>query len=219
MATTLDTLISQCVDEVMTDKNKKIWTEARWIKFINQAIRKLQVDARYRWPENEASYSVTTTSGTAEYALPTYFVMSELARLDGTPLNKTTKVSLDSRVATQTTSKPSSYYIRGSVIGLDPIPNSAYTLAILYRKRMLPLSDGNDEIEFPDEFADAIVKYANYLAWSSPRGNRQTAAEKLQDYQLELKSLKEDYLARDIADLNIRVQRGSYPSNSQTLDA
>ena len=78
---------------------------------------------------------------------------------------------------------------------------------MFYKKKLSSLSSDTDTIEFPDDFADAIVKYAKYLAWSSPRGNRDSANEALADYSQQLSLLMGSYGLNDMNNLTFGIQR------------
>lgn len=209
MSTTLSQLRTKVRNEMKTDPNGRIWGDTVLNDYINSAYLQVQSDGNFRWPGNDnGSASFSTTSGTTEYALASDFGWMELMLRSNTQLYEMDFVELKLRNPNSTTGTPSNYYIRGSNIGLDPVPNSSDTITYYYRKILATLSSDSSEIGLNDNFAPAIVKYAAYLAWSAPRGNADEAEKKYQDYKRELTRLKSAYLMRDTANLNFLTQRG-----------
>lgn len=215
---TLEQIIQACVDEVKIDKHKRIWSDDLWTKYINQAIRRIQKDGNFEWNENVTEYVLPLVGGTQEYDFVSDFVRMDYAIMeDGQILTKTTKQDV-LRKGTTSNGKPVSYYIRGGKIGFWATPDKAYNVNVLYKRVMPALSSTNNTLEFSDSFEDLIVKYAAYLAWSSPRGNAQEAQMKLQDYRMELDSVKSLELANDMADMVFSNGRSNRPYNAQVID-
>lgn len=212
MATTLSDLKSALRTELRIDPNDKIWPEATKEKYLNAAYRRIQRDGQYNWRENQVEYDATLTAGTEKYNLATIFGTDDFVRLDFIQLKDSLTNLRCSDLATVRTrgttgqGMPNEYFIYGNYIGLYPVPDSAYTLLVLYRKR-LPTMTSAVDMALPDDFADAIVKYAAYLAWSSPRGDRMSAQEKMADYQELLSELKITYLMQDTKQLKFGYQR------------
>lgn len=203
MSTTLSDLRSDVRTEMKTDPNGKVWSNAQLTDFANQAYLQVQMDGNFGWGVSEnGSSSQTFTAGTQEYSMPSDFGRLEFILLSGNKLQPLSFEEAKIRNPNSTQSTPTHYYIRGSSIGFDPVPNSASSATIYYRKILTALSSDSDAISFSDNFAPAMVKYMAYLAWSSPRGNEQYAAARLEDYEREMNRLRAIYLYRDKADFN-----------------
>jgi len=214
---TLDQLIQLCVTEVKTDPNKKIWNDSTWTNYINQSIRRIEKDGNYEWQDCAGEGTVSLTGSTQEYDLPSDFIKLEYITLGNAEvLTKTDKIQV-LKYGNTSNSKPTSYYIRGRKVGFWATPDKSYTATILYRKSIPLLSNAAPDLGFADNFADAIVKYAAYLAWSSPRGNEQTAQSKFNDYQLALESLRTSDLFNDMASMTFVNSRGGRPYNAQVI--
>ena len=84
-------------------------------------------------------------------------------------------------------------------------------------KRVPSLASDDDIMAFPDDFDVAVVKYASYLAWSSPRGNEQTAWTKKQEYDMIMNSLRTWYIFYDTNDLSFGVARGRQRTSARAI--
>lgn len=202
-------------NEIKTDPNGKIWSDAEVNNFADIALLKLQRDGDFRWAENEnGSTTFTLVAGTREYSLPSDFGRMELVQRSSDILEMTTFEDVRYHNPLDVQSTPNEYYLRGSNIGFDPVPNAGTTVNAYYRKRLPYLTSDVVTIVFVDpSFAHAIVKYMAYLAWSSPRGNKQHALEKLDDYKETLSVLRTAYLFRDSANLTLKIPRRFTNSN------
>lgn len=194
-AKTVSQLIIDLRDEIKTDPNGKIWRDRELRRFLSRAYLKIQADAMFNFPENQAApTALATVGGTQEYNLPASFGrMVELVIASSNyPLEIISLDKLYSLYPQQSEAgTPTRFYLRNDKIGLHPIPDAVYTLTQIYRKKFAFPTVDTQVIDYDDdEVADTMVKYASYLAWSSPRGNRATAVEKLQDYKELLSALK-----------------------------
>jgi len=195
MATSPASVVSDLRTDIRIDPNGKLFSDAVLLKFINQAIRKLEVDLSFETNANASNLTSTASvAGTQEYALPTDLTKIEIIQYnDGSATFDLRSISFNdarSLNPTDTQGKPSHYYLRGTSIGLYPIPESAGTIKIYYRGRTTALVDAGANLEMNDEYVPAIVKWASYLAWSSSRGNEATAEQKKKDYLEELNQLE-----------------------------
>jgi hypothetical protein len=211
MATTLTDLISSTRTELKTDPNGKIWSDDTLQDYVNEAYLQVQSDGGFAWPGNEnGSGTITFSSGVQEYSLPTEFGRVDLVLIGTTQIFPIDFIQAKIQNPTGVQATPSCYYIRGSMMGFDPIPNTAVSATLYYKKILTALASGSSAIGLSDDFAPAIVKYAAYLAWSSPRGNTDSAVAKLQDYTRKLNLLTNTYQLRDLTALNYRVVRNTY---------
>jgi len=213
---TLNDLISKCVIEIKTDPNKKIWNDETLTDYINTAIRQIENDGWYGWDVNAGSATITTVAGTQEYSLPSDFVKMEGVYLDSCLLSKTNKQTVLA-TGNDSTSKPNSYYLRGGKVGFYSIPDGSYSVSILYKRKTEELSTENPDLEFDNDFVTAIVKYACYLAWSSPRGSYNDAQAKLADYEKQRVKLFSMKIANDTADFTFTQPRGSLGFNDKVI--
>lgn len=202
MAKTLADLRSQLQTE-LRDPNDKIWNTSSKNQYLNSAYFQIQKDNNFQWRWNIASSTLASP-----YVLPTDFTIMDLVTKDTTTLYLIDKIALRrSYKDITTTGNAICYYYDGANLGLYPVDTSSLTID--YRKKLTALSDDTDAIELPDDFADGIVKYAKYLAWSSPRGNRDSASEALSDYGQQLAMLVGSYGLNDMNNLNFGIQRSS----------
>lgn len=181
-------------DEFKTDPNGRIWQDRELNKFLGQAYLKIQADTNFNLPENQAAPDTfDTVAGTQEYSLPSNFgrMNQVLISSSNYPLEEVEIGALYQMFPQTVSGSPARYYLRNDKIGLHPIPNAVQTITRIFVNRFTFPADDTTVIDYnDDEIAGAIVKYAAYLAWSAPRGNRQTATEKLQDYNELMKSVK-----------------------------
>lgn len=181
---------------IKIDPNHKIWDINTKNSFLNGAFLQIQKDWWYRRPENYTSTTQATVAWTAEYSLPSDFIKIDMVSYSGVKLNKTYKknVRLSNPDATQ--GKPNSYYLYGSNIGFDPVPDSSYNIIIDYFKK-LPTITSSQDCELPSEFDNAICAYAAYIAFNSVE-KTEKAQIMFTQYQQELNLLLSTYLYTDL---------------------
>jgi hypothetical protein len=220
MAKKRDVLRTDLRDEIKTDPNGKIWRDRELDEFLLQAYAKVQADCQYELPENEVDPATfNTVSGTAEYTLPSNFGRAQLVYSTDRKLYSITKQrAREIDPDDNDSGSPYRYYIRGTKIGFYPKPNTSETIYMLYLAELAFPTDDTTEIDYDDKFARVLIKYAAYLAWSSPRGNKQAALEKLDDYKEVLGAYKTSQLFRDneIKYKTVRKRRNYY--NPQGLN-
>lgn len=204
--TSLSSLLSKLRRELRMDKDDKIWNTDEKTDFLNEAYLQVQKDGNYNWQASQGIETQALTAGTQEYSLPTDFIRYDYIQLvdNNEPLRQTTKQNVLRR-GTSSNGRPNEYYIYGGNIGLYPTPDSNYSLQFLYRKRLPTLTDAQGS-ELPEDFDRAIIKYAAYLAWSSPRGNTPDANAKLQDYEQAIDRLFVQYTLQSTQDLRFTYQ-------------
>ena len=214
---TREQLRSDLRDEIRIDPNGKMWGDSVLNSYINQAIFQIQKDWNFGWRENQGGNSLfSLVSWTQEYDLPSDFIRVELVRYNGTELYKTTKNELKKQYDSFTSWSPCGYYILWTKIWFDVIPDGG-NIDFDYLKRVPSLASDDDIMAFPDDFDLAVVKYASYLAWSSPRGNEQTAWTKKQEYDMIMNSLRAWYIFYDTNDLSFGVARGRQRTSARAI--
>ena len=150
------------------DPNAKVWDNNTLDYFVNRWYTKVQNDFKFDIPECQTSTTVTTISGVTEYDKP-----SDLVRITGFfdntySLRKITKQDTLTNRSTQ--SKPSNYYVYWDKIGLYPMPDSTYTLDLLYNKKLPKLTSTEDSV-LDDDMEDLVVLWACYLLFISVEKN------------------------------------------------
>ena len=192
---------------IKADPNDKIWSTAIKQAALNSAYFQIQKDGNFKWPQNEGLGTIATTGGTAEYSLPTDFIRMDLVQWNdvGGTISPTTKDSVMRNFPTGQ-GRPAQYYIWNQKIGFNQTPDISYTANILYRKRLATMTASVDSL-FPDDFDDAIVRWAAYVLWSTTK-NQQKTAQALEDYKMLVQSLKNAYLFQDTSMLSFPYQRG-----------
>lgn len=220
MATTPAQLVSAVNTELRVNTGNKIWSTSTILGYINQAIRRVEVDLRFESNANAPASSTTSTvQGTAEYDLPADFAEMDMVQLNnGSNIYTLYPIEYQETLLlnpNNTQSQPSNYYIRGSKIGMYQIPDSSsYTILLFYRKLVSSLTTGGSDLELNDVYVPSIVKYAAYLAWSSMRGNEQAAEQKRQQYLEEVGIQITRVLAQDPNSMVFRSDRKRYDINS-----
>jgi hypothetical protein len=208
MATTLAQLVSKLRSELKIDPNDKIWSTDAKEEYVNSAYLQVQRDGQFNWRENQVEDDTTIqmVAGTEKYNLPSDFVrLDYIQTRDNLFVLRASTLSKIRTRGNTGNSAPNEYFIYGNQIGFYPKPDKSYTTLILYRKRLATLTDSQDS-ELPSDFDQAIIKYAAYLAWSSPRGNPQVAGQKLEDYKASMSRLRLTYLLQNSADLKFSYQ-------------
>lgn len=211
---TLAEIKSGLIEYLKCDPNDKIWSEAQKNSYINKAYLRVQKDGNFNWGENQADVTtITTATGTEFYNLPSDFIRLDLVQLAnvnwqlGTTNKKTVMM-----MGVGANSQPSQYYIYGNQIGFYPRPDNAYTVNLLYRKR-LPTMTSSVDCAFVSDFDEAIIKYAAYQIWSTTK-NSAKAGQAIEDYKMALDTLKMAYQVQDSQDFRFGYQKfNNRPAN------
>lgn len=195
--TQLSSLRSRTRSELKIDPNGRVWSDAILNQNINEAVTQIETDGDYNWEFNDNSYSVTTVDGTADYALPSDFVRIEYGAIkwDGGELNPRDYRELFRYNDMTQEGTVSWYYLRGSNIGLYPIPNQAKTLTFLYRSQLDSMVNDSDDSGMPSNFDEAICAYAEFLCWMDVN-DREQQDRAMEKYRLALEGLNSQYLGR-----------------------
>ena len=196
MSTLTELLTKLNTEYIKIDPNNKIWSTTEKTSFINGGFLQIQKDWGFRWRENEASYTFTTVWGTIEYTLPTDFIKLDQVEYSWVALLSTDRKSVRLRNPLGSQSTPNYYYIYGTKLGFDPIPDTSISIVMDYMKR-LPTITGSQSSSLPEDFDNAICAYAAYLAMNSVE--KQGKAISMQaDYQQNLNMLLGTYQYQDL---------------------
>lgn len=126
---------------------------------------------REQWPFREVTGTLSTVAGTQEYDLSSNF--SDLdennitsVSLQGNSSRKLTYWPFQQLRANQPdfdligSSVPERYYLKAGKIGLWPVPNAVYTVAIDYSLTPTELSGDSDTPVIPVSYREALGQYA-----------------------------------------------------------
>lgn len=111
-----------------------------------------------------AEWSFTTVVGTAETALPSAFGdMISLTDGEGNAIPYITLNKVKSYNETGTSDEPC-YYLRGSYIGITPVPTTTDTYYAYYRSKATVLTSYYDNIDLPDNNFYFLVDHMMFRA-------------------------------------------------------
>lgn len=211
--TSLSSYKSQLNDEVKIDKNDKLWSPEVKNQFLNQAYFQVQKDMNFKTRQNQApAYPIAVVAGTQEYVLPADFIRTQLVTCNGLKIYAIDFIDLKAQNLGTAQGLPYNYYLYGGNIGFYPIPTNA-DIELYYLKKLPVMTSVQDGV-LPVDFDIAVVKYAAYLLWSTPRGNRQTAQEKATDYEQVMNTLRMAFLYEDTANATFGIQRWTHNRTS-----
>lgn len=147
--------------------------------------------------------TLSVTSGTIEYALPTDFddLISITAGLDSTNpgaggnFTKAPIEYISLREAYGYTGSDLRYYIRGGYIGFLPTPTSDITYQYIYTKKATRLSSNSDEVTLPN-MGEYVIKdfmmWRAYLKFNNPLASTYFKAFTDNMNQMIISSIKRD---------------------------
>lgn len=129
-----------------------------------------------RVPEMEEAGTLTCVAGTQTVALPTGFRDTSAVWLSSsynTLLNRMPLGVLQSTYADQVSGRPAAYAIADEKLWLGPIPDSDYTISLIYRVGVPALSDSNTSNwlldAHPDIYLYASLLQAEMYGWNDAR--------------------------------------------------
>lgn len=186
MTLSLDEFRQAIRSEMAVDPNGLIWDDDDLNTFITLAHKKVQQDFNFGLPQNVTGLnSFNTSAGVLEYALPSDYVQTQMVKLGNNPLGLTDKFSLLSVSELNNSGQPSRYYVYGLLIGFDQVPDQSYAINHFYKK-LVPPPDETDGSILPEDVNRPITMYSKYLAWNSPSGKANDAAQALGSYEREI---------------------------------
>lgn len=197
------------------------WSEARMNKLLHKAQRKLAFETLVI----EKTFKVGVTASQRDYALPSNFIGIRQIYWQNEPLNYGMREmewldQYDSDWRDTTGDEPVAATVINGKLHLYPTPNSA--AASLTTPLSMVCNTYPDEfagdataMELPDTYEEALLDYAEYLAWLSYDTKKALVAK--QSFEMELKHLKgygvtrEGYGARRVAQqMNMKSYRDNY---------
>lgn len=217
--TALSALVSELNDELKIDKKNKLWSLPAKERALNNAYFQVQKDMQFKIRECQEQFDIATQGGVREYDLASDFIHVDVVLYNNEEIHETekTELAVEQRFANNVQGLPNEYYLWGLQIGFDPIPSSAGVCSIYGARKLPKMVTPSQGCVLPEDYNLAIVKYAAYLIWSGPRGNRQTAQEKATDYKQEMNTLKTAYLLRRTRGLRWRPKRRKRYSSPRSL--
>lgn len=155
-----DRTFEQLRDEVLHDDFDASRYRVRAEEAINDALR--EIARKIDLPLMQGTATISLTSGTSSYTLPTGFVRIKSLRDDQTrdhldPLDVSTFDDLDSQPGTAEV-----YAVYGGQLHVWPTPSADRTLTLRYRGVPSTFSDVSQPVSsvIPDELSHLVVKYA-----------------------------------------------------------
>jgi len=143
------------------------WTNSMLTTWLNQA----SLELAFRLENLEEMDTQNTTSGTANYTLPSDCIKLLRVQVDSLPLRPITFSRLDAfetkgSPSTDTEGTPEWFYLWKDQIYVYPTPSESVTsgLKILYVKRPAAMSADEDEPDHPEQFHHLLALYALYRA-------------------------------------------------------
>lgn len=134
-------------------------------RLVNAALH--QIEVMHEWPWLQASTTISATSGTGSYPVPTdwlrtrYLQIDQDAPLEGYEIGELIKRWPDST----TRGRPEEYAIDGDAVLLRAIPDTSYTVTHYYIKREPDLTADDQSPLMPASFHDAIAEKAAEISF------------------------------------------------------
>lgn len=202
MATNLSKLRSMGRSEMKLDRVWRVWNNEEWDNAINEAILEIQNQWDFKWDENQKTATFDSVEDQQEYDIKTLipdFIGLDLVKYSDNPINSVDYINLKASYSQFPEWTPTSYYLYGGKIGLNPIPTVIDTVDITYRWILTDLEDDLDESPFGTNFDRAIVLYACYVLLNKPGDSKnfQRGEIKLKRFNEVIARLYKTYLIQD----------------------
>lgn len=126
-------------------------------------------------PERETTATLTTTAGAQTVALPTGFRQARKLKITGDTGYPLAQVSPNVVETYDYAGQPVVFAIEGTNLALGPVPDSDYTLSLLYLAKLAPLTANTQTNWLLTENADAYVFMACSII-EQHLGNAENAA-------------------------------------------
>jgi hypothetical protein len=182
---------------LLNDKELKVITMDDAFSWLNEAygLARTELNLINNEYTVSTSYSISVTSGTSEYALPTGF--SSLISV----YNDTDDVNIDTINASEVDSYNRSdlstikTYLRGSYIGFAPTPTSNFTAYIRYKTNYTKVTSYYDNIDLPGITPDNLKDYMMFRACK--KLGRVDAKDYYDIFKAEMDRMKVSNIKRD----------------------
>lgn len=177
-------LLNMQEKNLITDSDAFLWLNEAYNRTVNALNL---VNTSYM----ATSVNITTTSGTAEYALESDF--SDVISLTDSDGDAVEKVDMNQvaeyRDGDKLSSSDPGYYLRGAYIGFIPTPTSTVVFTMYYKKKAGTLNSFDDEITFPDNQFYLLVDWMMFraamkLGKSKPEGYMNLWKDEMNDFKL-----------------------------------
>lgn len=160
MAVTVSNVI-QVVRDQINEETQKFFKNNVLFRLIHHAQTVL---AREGWVIEDKDTSITTTASTRTYTLPSGTIAVKRCEYAGKKLFPITFDTWDdltgANASTTTTATPSFFFVWGSLLYLQPIPDTSSQTITLYRVKMpTVISALTDTLSVPDEYEEAIQDF------------------------------------------------------------
>lgn len=180
---------------LLNNKEMKLITHEDAFRWLNEAytisLNELNlVNQEYGVP---AEYSLSVTSGTAEYALPSDFgkLISIHANADADAIEQIKIEDINTYGywnSGNTNSGITRYYLRGSYIGFVPTPASSGTYDVYYQKKSATLSSYYDDVNLPNNNYYFLIDFMMYRA--APKILRLNGQEHYKMFRIGIDTMK-----------------------------
>lgn len=134
------------------------------------------------------SYTLSVTSGTAEYSLPDYFtdMISVYSSTDDTEISPIDIKDVPDW--NENSSNDTRYYLRGKYVGISPTPAADATYYLRYKTIGATLTSYYDNVELPDNNFYPLIDFMMYRA--APKLNRNDGNSRLTLFNDAIKNMK-----------------------------
>ena len=176
---------------LLNNKEMKLIDHADAFKWLNEGYAKMQNALNLSNPSYKVAseWTVTTVASTKEYALATDFSnLVSVTNADGKDIRFISLADVPKNDDDESyTDESVKYFLRGSYIGFSPVPTSADTYYVYYKKKTAALTSYYDNVDLPDNNFYPIVDFMLYRA--SPKIGR-NAKEYKDDFDNSIKEMK-----------------------------
>lgn len=197
----------QYVDGVrnsLDDPNKKTWTDAKLLEFVNDTREDLWLKARWNFKKSVNS-TLDSVASQASYVKPTTIrVILGIAATFGGTKTYLKHITLDEYLARTTglarTGRPTAWFSQGANFILDPIPSESATnnIDVHGYGQITRLALADTEANLNEDFYLAIKYGTIGAAWDADEDDR-NADPYYRRYLDQIKTLKRDYVPEQIA--------------------
>ncbi len=159
--------IRSLIWDLTRDPQNRIRSSPTVDRAINSAYKRIQQDL-YGMLDADSETTINWIANTWLYTLPTDNNFIEVVKREGKTLERTTRKDVYEIDTVSTTSElpawtPDQYYTTDWSIWLYPVPDTAWSIKIIYSWLFSPLSDANPTLSTQSFCDNAIVYYATSI--------------------------------------------------------